>query len=364
MADALGGMSLEEIEVASRELPFPDNAGASPAERFVLKVSALVRVRQAQGDSGGVAVFLQSDALQSDAEGCGGSFHPFIATGNDPITDKVWLSNATLGGAYALDVDCSDQAVIFEKVRTSGFEKLPALVIDWRGAVPAGRFYARGLGNLDHVQEVLLAYTEISPEDLKTCLDTAHRTALETPQRVGEGHAEQIWTDASKGWPAHRPEERIQGKLINHLRARYTQHVVRAERKNDDGITDLMIFAHTQDVAGQKIVVNEWVLELKALTDRTETGNTIGPADIKKRISDGLTQAISYRSEEHARHAALCCYDMRANDEGDEACFAEIRDDAANETVVLWRWYLFRSSKALRTEKQAAKKVSGAFQGQ
>lgn len=363
MADALGGISLEEIEAASREQPFPDNAGASPAERFVLKVSALVRVRQAQGDGGGVAVFLQSDALKSDAADFGGSFHPFIATGNDRIAEKVWLSNATLGGAYALDVDCSDQVAIFEKVCASGFEELPALVIDWRGAVPAGRFYARGLGNLDYVQEVLLAYTEISPEDLKECLDNAHRTALATPQRAGEGHAEQIWTDAAKGWPAHRPEQRIQSKLINHLRARYTQHVVRAERKNDDGITDLMIFAHTQDVAGQKIVVNEWVLELKALTDKTETGKTIGPADIKKRISDGLTQAISYRSEEHARQAALCCYDMRAKDEGDESCFAEIRDDAANETVALWRWYLFRSSKALRTEKQATKKVSASLEG-
>ena len=363
MADSLGGMSLDEIEAASREQPFPENAGASPSERFVLKVSALVRVRQAQGDSGGVAVFLQSDALQSDAEGCGGAFHPFLATGNDTITERVWLSNATLGGAYALDVDCSDQAVIFDKVRASGFENLPALVIDWRGAVPVGRFYARGLGDLEQVQEVLLTYTDITADDLKACLDTAHQTALATPQRVGEGHAEQIWTDAGKGWPAHRPEERIQGKLINHLRARYTMHVVRAERKNDDGITDLMIFAHTQDVAGQKVVVNEWVLELKALTDKTEFGNPVPPSDIKKRISDGLIQAVSYRKEEHARHAALCCYDMRANDEGDEACFAEVNAEAIEEDVTLWRWYIFRTTKALRTEKYTAKKASAALQG-
>lgn len=361
MANSLGGMSLEEIEAASKEQPFPDNAGASPAERFVLKVSALVRVRQEQGDRGGVAVFLQSDALQSDAEGCGGAFHPFLATGNDAITEKVWLSNATLGGAYALDVDCSDQTVIFDKVRSSGFENLPALVIDWRGAVPAGRFYARGLGNLDQVQEVLLAYAEITHDDLRTCLDTAHRTSLETPQRVGEGHAEQIWTEASKGWPAHRPEERIQGKLIQHLRARYTRHVVRAERKNDDGITDLMIFAHTQDVAGQKIVVNEWVLELKALTDKTESGNPVPSSDIKKRISDGLIQAVSYRKEEHARHTALCCYDMRADDEGDDVCFAEVRAEADDEKVFLWRWYIFRTTKELRTEKQSAKKASASL---
>lgn len=353
MAEGLGGISLAEIEAAAREMPPPDNAGASPAERFVLKVAALVRLRQEQGDSGGVAVFLQSELLLSDAEGCSGVFYPFIATGNDPITERVWLSNATLGAAYALDVDCSNQAVIFERVRAAGFHTLPALVIDWRGAVPAGRFYARGLGDLEHVQEVLLAYTGITQDDLKACLDTAYTTSLATPQRVAEGHAEQIWTDAAKGWPAHRPEERIQAKLINHLRARYTKHVIRAERKNNDGITDLMIFAHTRDVAGEKVVVNEWVLELKTLTDRTETGNVVGTPAIKKRISDGLIQAISYRNEEHARRAALCCYDMRATDEGDDVCFAEIRDDADEENVVLWRWHLLRSSKEIRSLKRA-----------
>lgn len=351
MASLLGGITLDEIEAASKELPFPDNAGATPSERFVLMVSSLVTTRQEMGDNGGFTVFLQSDALQSDAEGCNGEFHPFLASGNDSITGKVWLSNATLGGAYALDIDCSQQGLIFDRVRNSGFGSLPALTIDWRGAVPIGRFYAQGLVNLDHVQEVLLAYIEITREDLKLCLDTAHRTSLETPQRAGEGHAEQLWNDAAKGWPAHRPEERVQAKLIQHLRAKYTKHTVRAERKNSDGITDLMIFARTKDVAGKKIVVNEWVLELKTLTDKTETGAIVPGPDIRKRIADGLVQVISYRDDEHARNAALCCYDMRSNDEGDDTCFAEVRNEATNQSVELWRWFLHRSSKALRTEK-------------
>ena len=58
MVSPLGGMTLEEIKAASTEQPFPDNAGATPSERFVLRVSALVRVRQDQGEAGGVAVFL------------------------------------------------------------------------------------------------------------------------------------------------------------------------------------------------------------------------------------------------------------------------------------------------------------------
>lgn len=358
MADHLGGITLQEIEAAAQEMPFPDNAGASASERFVLKISSLVTIRQEKGESGSVAVFLQSDALQSDADGCRGAFHPMLATGNDPITDRVWLSNAVLGAAYALDVDCSEQGIIFRRICDSGFGSLPALVIDWRGRVPAGRFYARGLENLDRVQEVVLAYTEISQEDLKDCLDNFHRTSLETPLRAREGHAEPVWSDQNKGWPAHRPEERIQGKLIQHLRSRYTKHKVRAEPRNEDGISDLVIFAHTTDVAGEKIVVREWVLELKALTDKTEGGGNVGPGDIKSRLEEGLTQAIAYRDKEHARKAALCCYDMRANDEGDDVCFAEIRNEALITGIILWRWFLFRSSGALRVAERAARNRS------
>lgn len=363
MADKLGGLTLDEIRESARDQPFPDNAGATPAERFVLKISSLVTIRQELGESGGVAVFLQSEALRSDAEGCDtATFHPVIATGNDPISQKVWLSNATLGGAYELDIDCSDQTVIFNEIRTAGFEKLPALVIDWRGLVPVGRFYARGIHDLDYVLEVVLAYTEITQEDLKVCLDDFHQKSLATPQRIREGHGSAVWTDPGKGWPAHRPEERIQGKLIVHLRSRYTKHKVRAEPKNDDGITDLVIFAHTKDVAGEKIVVKEWVLELKALTDCTEYGNPVGTANIKGRIEEGLTQAIAYRDKEHARRAALCCYDMRANDEGDAKCFAEIQEEADRETVLLWRWFLFRRSKSLRRSERAVRNALAAHQ--
>ena len=363
MAEEFGGVTLAEIEATAQQMPFPDNAGATPSERFLIKVSALVRVRSQQGDRGGVAVFLRSESLSSDAEGCSGVFHPVLAIGNDPISNKVWLSNATLGGAYALNVECNDPGVIFKQVQSAGFGKLPALIIDWRGAVPAGQFYARGLNDLDEVQEVLLFYSEITREDLKACLDRAHQTALETPHRASEGHAEKLWNDASKGWPAHRPEERIQAKLINHLRARYTAHVVRAERKNEDGITDLMILAHTTDVANKKIVINEWILELKALTHCTETGNPVSASDIRQRVEDGLVQSVSYKKQEHARNAALCCYDMRLDDEGDEACFSRIRETAEHQGIELWRWFLHRTTKGMRTEKHSALVNSNAAPG-
>ncbi|MDW9558339.1 hypothetical protein GOL39_31730 [Sinorhizobium medicae] len=351
MANRLGGISLSEIEAASNEQPFPVNAGATPGERFVLRISMLVATRLEKGESGGVAVFLQSDALATDAERYKSNFAPFLANGNDKITEKVWLSNAVLGGAYALDVDCGNLGSIFVSIQDAGFGKLPAVVIDWRGEVPVGRLYSRGIAELEHVQDVEFAYHEISEDSLKDCLDNFHRTSLQTPQRVREGHAEAIWTDSRKGWPAHRPEERIQGKLIQHLRARYTKHQVRAEEKNDDGIADLVIFSHEKSVTGKRIVAKEWVLELKALADHTSTGEKVPKSAIPAAIEKGLTQAIAYREKEHAQRAALCCYDMRAED--DASCFDHISEDATAEHVVLWRWYLFRSSEASRNANRS-----------
>lgn len=351
MANSLGGISLSEIEAAAAEQPFPINAGATPGERFVLKISNLVATRLEKGEAGGIAVFLQSDALATDSERYKSNFAPLLATGNDKITERVWLSNAVLGGAYALDVDCADFGGIFVSIQDAGFGRLPAVVIDWRGEVPIGRLYSRGVCELEHVQEVEFAYHEISEESLKDCLDNFHRTSLQTPQRVKEGHAEAVWNDPRKGWPAHRPEERIQGKLIQHLRARYTRHQVRAEEKNDDGIADLVIFSHETSVSGKRIVAKEWVLELKALADHTTSGENISKSVISAAIQKGLTQAIAYREKEHAQRAALCCYDMRTDDDG--SCFDHINDEATSEKVVLWRWFLFRSSEASRDADRA-----------
>jgi len=346
MANRFGGMTREEIRSGAMELP--GNAGASPKERFLFRISNLVSVRQGRGEAGGLAVFLLSDILESDAEGLDGEFHPCIASGNDPILQQVWLSNAGLGGAYRLHFNCDNHTSLFAEIKKAKLGRLPALVIDWRGEIPAGQFFGSGIDVLEDVQDVMLAFVEISHDDLKNCLDHFHRTSLQTPQRIREGHAEAVWTDAARGWPANRPEERIQGKLIQHLRSRYTKHNVRAETVNDDGIADLVIYANTHDAAGEKIVVKEWVLELKALTDKTKTGNDVDAGTAKEAIEKGLTQVIAYREKEHARKAALCFYDMRERNESDDDCFAAIADEAKAECVSLWRWFLFRTSEASR----------------
>lgn len=352
MVDRFGGVSLDEIQAIAITTQLPDTAGASPLTRFVKRVSDLVKLRKARGESGGVSIFLQSAALESDAENLAHKEFPALSTGNDPIQNHAWLSNASLGTAYALaEIDCNDLSKLKQAVKALGLGDLSALLVDWRGATPAGRLYPRGLNDPDSVDDVRLAAEDIDADDLKACLDNFYATSLRTPGQITAGHAARVWQKAAQGIPEERPEERIQGRLLDHLRSRYTQHHIRDEAVNPAGRCDLIIKAHLHDVAGNPYVRVEWLLELKALTDKTSTGSSVSAADCMAAISKGVLQAHSYRKEEHAERAALCCYDMRSGEEADADVFAHVKSDADAHEVLLWRWVLLRSAEAGRQEK-------------
>lgn len=354
MAERFGGVELSEIEALAATTALPDTAGASAITRFVKRVSDLVRLRKAQGESGGVSIFLQSAALESDAENLNRAEFPLLVTGNDPIQNRAWLSNASLGTSYALeDVDCADINVLKQALKQLGLGKLPALIIDWRGAVPAGRLFTDGLSNPDDVEDVQLELGAIDIENLKACLDNFFVKTLRTPSVVSAGHGMRVWRKASAGIPEERPEERIQGRLLDHLRSRYSQHHVRAEVENDAGRCDLLIRAHLHDAAGSPFIRIEWLLELKALTDKTSTGSSVSANDVRSAVEKGVLQAHSYRDQEHALRAALCCYDMRDTQEKDSDCFAHVAKQAGDQNVALWRWLMLRSAEAGRTAKAA-----------
>jgi hypothetical protein len=93
------------------------------------------------------------------------------------------------------------------------------------------------------------------------------------------------------------------------------------------------------------------VLELKALCDRTTTGKLVGKAKITAAIKKGLEQIVAYRDGFNANRGALCCYDMRSNDEGADTCFAHITKSAEVQKAPLWRWYLYRSTDSSRKAK-------------
>jgi hypothetical protein len=138
---------------------------------------------------------------------------------------------------------------------------------------------------------------------------------------------------------------------------------VRAEVVNEDGRLDLLIFAKLRDPTGAKIVKKVWVLELKALVDRSSSGKTLGPSLTDDAIQKGLTQAVTYLESEHVNQAALCCFDMRATDLGDAAVFSHVQTEANDNKINLWRWFLHRSSDDARNAKRSTRLAAKSAEG-
>lgn len=362
MADPpmLGGVSPDEVESITESVGAPTVAGASLTTRFSRRVSALVAARAGRGDAGQFSIFLQSEALFDDAQRCSHAEVPLLAHGADPVADKVWLSTASLSTSFELLLQWSDAASLFQAVRDAGLGTIPALVVDWRTGVPVGRLYRSGLTDHEDFESVFFDDAPITRAQMKDVLDKFYERSLRTPALVVEGHAKRVWQDAGQGTPEHRPEEVIQGRLLEALKAVFARHDLRAEPVTDDGRADIIISMKTLSANGLPAVVYEWVLELKALADRTSTGNPVPTGNIPPGLRSGLEQAIGYKTQLNALQAALCCYDMRANDCGDDACFGHVVDDARHHDVPLWRWFLFRSTAASRAARGYLSSGSGS----
>lgn len=351
MAD-FGGIGSDQIELVAKQIGASVDAGTTPIDRFMRKVADLVEQRADKGEAKGFSVFLRSAALLDDVKDREKTPFPHVANGQDSVSQKVLISNSVLSRAYSLGIVPDEN--IYEALEAAGLGELPAFIVDWRSDKPAATFYRSGVSDPEDVEHVYLSSHEITPDELKAVLDAFYEDRLRTPLKISEGHGQKVWTDASVGSPAERPEEKIQGILLTYLRARIRPLDADPEVPNSDGRLDISIYAKMLDANGQRIVKKIWVVELKALTDTTHEGNPVPASAIKPALEKGLLQALSYRDAIHANRAALCCYDMRKDNLTDEEVFAPIRDRAQEKEVHLWRWYLHRSSEHGRKANAAA----------
>ncbi|HEY0928082.1 hypothetical protein [Brevundimonas sp.] len=338
-----GGVDLEQIELVAKQIGASPDAGTTPIDRFMRKVADLVEQRSEKGEAKGVSVFLRSAALRDDVKDRETTPLPLVANGQEAVSQKVLISNTVLSRAYSLGIVPDEN--IYEALEEAGLGNLPAFVVDWRDETPRATFYRSGVSDPEDVEQVYLSSHEITPDELKAVLDGFYEDRLRTPHRVSEGHGQKVWSNAALGWPAERPEEKIQGKLLTYLRGRIKPLDADPEVPNADGRLDISIYAKLLDANGQRIVKKIWVVELKALTDRTHDGAEVKHSTIKPALEKGLQQAISYRESVFANRAALCCYDMRKEPRLDEDVFAPIADRAKEKGVHLWRWHLLRSSE-------------------
>jgi hypothetical protein len=336
-----------EIRALFDEEGLPFDAGADRLGRFLRKLAALVIMRIQRGDVGPFAMFLLGEGVKERVGGCscGAKSKPLFSNGNDPIGTRVWMMNALLAETHELEIEFADDGETFAAVIAAGLGDLPAVTLDLRTAgEPRLSLFPEGCDMPGLKYEIEIADRPIDPARMKEALDTFYEENLRTPMIAKAGHATSPWKDASKGVPSNRPEEIIEGRLLPQLKRLFPTHDCRSQRVNDDGIVDISVYMPETTRSGLRGRRCDYVLELKALADRTTNDNK-STTDHAEQIEKGYIQALAYSTQEESLQAALCLFDMRAADFNDEACFAEVKDRAVVEKIDLWRWKLLRSSE-------------------
>lgn len=349
-SSAFGGVTLNEIGDLAQAEGVPGAAGGSLPTKFARRVNNLVTSRCSKGESGSFTLFLLSEDLHQTKTLCDHTEQPLLDHGNDPVGDHVFVTSVTLTSAFQLILKWDSIDKLFDLIGEIGLDDLPAIVVDWRGDRPIGKFYRDGLVEREAAEAIHFDDIPISTEAILEALKN-FREKIKTPGISIEAHGTRIWREAGKGVPESRPEERIQGRLVDALSAIFCGYNVRAETVTEEGRADVAIHRKTLSATGVTAFVCEWLLELKALCDMTSSGSK-STADHTQAIEDGLYQAIAYKSNLGALKGALCCFDMRQTDVGDTASFEHIAHEANKHEILLWRGFLYRSAKASRDTRK------------
>lgn len=349
-----GGISEDELKAFMADYPGFDDAGIGITARFARSVGKLVFTRSAKQEVAGIAVFLLSDSLAADQSSAATKPFPLLANGNDAIVGSVWLVQAELKNAIALDVAPVDANTAGVTVALAGFSARAAVVVDARSQPWQARLYPMGFAESEVWLSMDLADGPISETVLKDALDRFWTQCVRTPTQANQ-MPHQLWKDSSTGVPMPRPEQRVQSRLRDTLVGAFPRRRVRAEVRTDEGRGDIFILADTTSIVGSPAQSTDWVLELKALCDMTSTGHKIPDQENRSRdaVQKGLIQAIAYRTDQNGVQAALCCYEMRKTDEDDATFFQHVKSPAASNAIRLWRWSVFRSDHDARSSRFA-----------
>jgi hypothetical protein len=355
----VGGVPEAEIQAVFDDEGVPFDAGADRIGRFLRKLAALIILRIQRGDGGPFAMFLLGEGVRERVGscGCGARSKPLFSNGNDPIGARVWMTNARLAETHELEIDFADDGETFAAVIAAGLGDLPAVTLDLRTpGEPRLSLFPEGCDQPGVKYEIEIADRPIDPARMKAALDTFYVDNLRTPMIAKAGHATSPWKMASKGVPNNRPEEIIEGRLLHQLKRLFPRHDSRSQPMTEDGIIDISVYMPESTRSGLPGRRCDYVLELKALADRTTNDNP-STSDHAEQIEKGYIQALAYSRAEQSLQAALCLFDMRAADFTDDSCFAGVKDRAAEEHIDLWRWKLLRSSeqgRQVRYRSQAA----------
>lgn len=345
---------LNDADIASmvKGISLDGSEGSPPEVKFFKRAAEICSERFKKNDRG-IAIFIGFEtSVAKHLDNIKTASMPLLCSLEDSITNRIWFSDYGFSHPH----ECRESFVptqenFLQLLSDFGFEDRITFVADLRSSnSPTVYLYPNGTGeDADPIQSKLLYDKPVCPEELKQRLDHFHGY-IKTPSVAGRGHKLKIWSNSYQGIPGEYPEQQIQSRLLDSLRMAFLGHKVRAEGETDLGRCDVWISKQIEDNLGDPHTRVEWVLELKALTDKTHTGEPKAPSTVSKAVESGFKQAVSYKSCKGALNSALCCYDMRSVDSSTVELFKEVESDAEEANIFLWRWYLYRSSQAARED--------------
>ena len=318
--------------------------GLSPSQRFRRNVTKLLRRRLSLEDANreALAVFILSpnpgDHVTHGRE-------PMLDNGCTEVVGRIWFVNeAVRSGRYVENIP-DDDAEVFDTVCNEiGLGCVPAIVFDPRLAEPTIRFYPDGLSNENECSVRAVSDTEVSADTIQRVVEHIYRSSFMTPAAEVRG-AGSVWADADKHWPSCNAEALIQSHLMIGLQVHFEDCEVRPEQPSAVGRFDLLI--ERSDPNDYCRITRFAVIELKVLRSFRYNGRAVRPGAISRWIRMGVAQVVAYRSEWHAQLGLLMCFDMRTTDTG-KACFSEVLSRARDQSVGLFRWFLYNSAAAHR----------------
>ena len=328
---------------AGADADLPDHA------RFVAGVARLVVQRAAEAarigdrDEPDIAIFV----LSSSPPAVAGNTKrvPMVDNGLTAVGGRLWFATPAVISAHYVELPegADDDAQFAYVERHLGLGEEPTVVFDSRVTSNRLRWYPNGLAKTETVEFPPLD-GDLTDQEVFRAIDLLHEQCFVTPSGLPQGV--NLWMNPGSHWPRENAEALVQSHLKAGLTLRFPYCRVRHEQTQTAGRTDLEIERFIP--LDRSSVTYEAILELKVLRSFRHAGAKVSDAETKKAIKEGVRQAASYRKGKEARWSALCCFDMRQADAGDDGCFDHVRESAADSKVALKRWLLYASPAEYR----------------
>jgi len=335
-------MTAEAYPHAGTNVDLPDPA------RFARGVAHVLRARMkyfADVEDSHAVFVLQPVPPGQVAEGA--TRHYALDDGETMMARGLWFVGPNVMSAARVDVTV-DFDEIFPYVSSLGLGPVPAVIFRPTADGPRLKFYPNGLANPDDCQTMHVETSPVTLERVLDLVDVVHQTTLVTP--LGHAGGPKLWKKPTKYHVAPQVEVEIQAYVRVGLSVGLPGCEVNIEQNHISGRLDIEIEQPIPGSPGH----SEFpvILELKVLRDFGSTGIPTSETQTIQWVSEGVTQAFSYRIDRGALAAALCCFDMRAAPE-DQTCFAKAERKSKKLGVVVRSWPIFPTAKAFREWRAA-----------